>query len=267
LPSPDSPFETVLGEPRARRLIKELLAHIGRVRSVRWISLEFPDERIQSRPAVQAIAIEEVGRATAVQHVPIEGLAPADAATERLFTALSPLEQTPVPGVAGFDVDLSVSLGFGPTGVDMKLLANGLRGWCARQIETAREGVSTHVITVSGRPIRLQMEKTRCLEGTGRLAVFRTELPSMFATAVSDGLRARLYPLLQASADRNVLLFEQQDHQWSPAHLRTELEASFEFPELSLVHEIWIVDARSVKLGQVPVFRQILPVNLGGALA
>jgi len=111
LPSPDSPFETVRGEPRARRLIKELLAHIGRVRSVRWISLEFPDERIQSRPAVQAIAIEEVGRATAVQHVPIEGLAPADAATERLFTALSPLEQTPMAGVAGFDVDLSISLG------------------------------------------------------------------------------------------------------------------------------------------------------------
>jgi hypothetical protein len=264
VPSPDSLFETVLGEPRARRLIKELLAHLARVRPVRWMSLEFPDERIQSRPAVQAIAIEDTGRATAIQHVPIEGLAPPDEATERLFAAVATLEQTPMPGVAGFDVDLSVSLGFGPTQVDLKLLVNGLRGWCARQIETAREGVSTHVITLSGRPVRLQMEKTRCLEGPGRFTVFRTELPSMFATAVSDGLRARLYPLLQVSADRNVLLFERQDRQWSPAHLRTELEASFEFPELSLVHEIWILDARSVKLGQVPLFRQILPVNVRG---
>jgi hypothetical protein len=267
VPNPDSPFETVLGEPRARQLIKELLAHLGRVRSVRWISLEFPDERIQSRPAVQAIAIEETGRATAVQHVPIEGLAPADDATERLFAAVASLEHSPLPGAAGFDIDLSVSLGFGPAGVDMKLLLNALRGWCARQIEAAREGVSTHVMTVSGRPVRLQVEKTRCLEGPGRLAVFRTELPSMFATAVSDGLRARLDPLLQVSADRNVLLFEQHDHQWSPAHLRTELEASFEFPELSLVHETWIVDARSIRLGQVPVFRQILPANMRGAHA
>jgi len=267
VPSPDSPFETVLGEPRARRLIKELLAHFGRVRPQRWISLEFPEERIQSRPAVQAIALEETGRATAIQHVPIEGLAPTDEATGRLFAAAAPLEQAPTPGVRGCYVDLSVSLGFGPTSVDMKLLGNGLRGWCARQIDVAPEGVSTHVITVSGTPIRIQLEKTRCLEGSGRLTVFRSELPAMFATAVSDGLRARLYTLLQASADRHVLLFEQQDHLWGPAHLRTELEASFEFPELSLVHEIWIVDAQSLKLGEMPVFRRILPVNLHGAPA
>ena len=66
MPSPDSPFETVLGEPRARRLIKELLAHFGRVRPQRWISLEFPEERIQSRPAIQAIALDENGRASRV---------------------------------------------------------------------------------------------------------------------------------------------------------------------------------------------------------
>jgi hypothetical protein len=252
VPSPDAPFETVLGEPRARRLIKELLAHLGRVRPQRWISLEFPEERIHSRPAVQAIALEETGRATGIQHVPIEGLVPADEATERLLAAVAPLEQTPLPSVRGFQVDLTVSLGFGPTSVDLKLLANGLRGWCARQIETAPTGLSTHVITVSG---------------TGRLAVFRTELPAMFATAVSDGLRARLYTLLQASADRHVLLFEQQNHLWSPAHLRMELEAAVEFPELSLVHEIWIVDGQSLKLGEIPVFRQILPANLHGAMA
>jgi hypothetical protein len=264
VPSPDAPFETVLGEPRARRLIKELLAHFGRVRPQRWISLEFPEERIQSRPAVQAIAIDDTGRATAIQHVAIDGLSPADDATERLLAAVAPIEQIVLPGVAGFHVDLSVSLGFGPSAVDLKLFVSGLRGWCARQIAPAPEGLSTHVITVSGKTVRLQMEKTRCLEGPGRLVVFRTELPAMFPTAVSDGLRARLHTLLQASADRHVLLFEQQDHQWSPAHLRTELEASFEFPELSLVHEIWIVDALSLKLGEIPVFRQILPVNLRG---
>jgi hypothetical protein len=267
VPSPDSPFETVLGEPHARRLIKELLAHFGRVLPQRWISLEFPEERIHSRPAVQAIALEETGRATAIQHVPIEGLSPTDEGTERFLAAMAPLELSPVPGVSGFHVDLGVSLGFGPTSVDLKLLANGLRGWCARQIDTAPEGLSTHVITVSGRPVRMHMEKTRCLEGPGRLAVFRTELPATFSTAVSEGLRARLYTLLRASADRHILLFEQQNHQWSPAHLRTELEASFEFPELSLIHETWIVDAQSLKLGELPVFRRILPVNVHGAMA
>jgi hypothetical protein len=46
-----------------------------------------------------------------------------------------------------------------------------------------------------------------------------------------------------------------------------ELEAAVEFPELSLVHEIWIVDGQSLKLGEIPVFRQILPANLHGAMA
>jgi hypothetical protein len=265
LPSPESPFETVLGEPRARRLIKELLAHCGRVRPQRWISLEFPGERIQSRPAVHVIALEETGRATAIQHVPIEGLAPADEVTGQLLAAIAPLEQAPAAGVRGFHVDLAVSLGFGSATVDLKLLANCLRGWCERQIDAAPEGLSTHVITVSAKTVRLHLEKTPCLEGPGRLTVFRAELPATFATAVSNGLRAGLYTLLQASADRHVLLFEQQDHLWSPAHLRTELEASFEFPELGLVHEIWVVDAQSVKIGELPVFRRILPVNVRGA--
>lgn len=263
MPSPNSPFDSVLGEPRARRLIKELLAHFGRVRPQRFISLEFPEERIQSRPAVHAIAMEETGCATAIQHVPIDGLAAGDETTARLLTAAAPLEQEALSGVRGFHVDLAVSLGFEPSPVDMKVLTNGLRGWCARQIELAPEGMSSHVITVSGRTVRLQLEKTPCLEGPGRLTVFRAELPAMFATAVAEGLRARLHTLLQASADRRLLLFEQQDHLWSPAHLRTELEASFEFPELSLVHETWIVDAQSVKLGELPVFRRILPVNVG----
>ena len=265
MPGPNSPFETVLGEPRARRLIKELLAHLGRVRPQRFISLEFPEERIQSRPAVQAIAIDETGSATAVQHVAIEGLTPADEATSRLLTAVAAIEQEPLAGVRGFHVDLVISLGFGPATVDIRMLANGLRGWCARQVDIAPEGMSSHVITVSGKTVRLQLEKTPCLEGPGRLTVFRAELPATFATAVAEGLRARLYTLLQASADRHILLFEQQDHLWSAAHLRTELEASFEFPELSLVHEIWIVDALSIKLGELPVFRRIQPVNVSGA--
>jgi hypothetical protein len=265
LPDPESPLETVPGEPHARRLIKELLAHCGRVRPQRWISLEFPEERIHSRPAVHAIALDETGRATAVQHVPVEGLAPADEVTERLLAAVGPLEQSAIDGVRGHYVDLAVSLGFGPAAVDLKLLPSVLRRWCERQIEPAPEGLSTHVITASGKPVRLHLEKAPCLEGPGRLTVFRAELPATFATAVSNGLRSGLYTLLQASADRHVLLFEQQNRLWSPAHLRTELEASFEFPELGLVHEVWVVDAQSVKLGALPVFRRILPANVRGA--
>jgi hypothetical protein len=259
--TPDSPLNTVLGEPRSRRLIKELLEFFERVGHQRCISLEFPEERIQSRPAVQAIAIEDTGRATALQHIPVEPSGPRDESTGRLLAAVAALHQDPTLGLRGFYVDISVSLGFGKSHLDMKLLAHGLRGWCARQIAGAPAGPSSHVITVSGTPVRLLMEKTACLEGPGRLSIFRAELPDTFATAVSDGLRARLHTLIQTSADRHVLLFESQGGLWSAGHLRTELDASFEHPDLHRVHEIWMVEGQSLNLGETRVFRRIMAAN------
>ena len=261
MPPPDSPLNSVLGEPRSRRLIKELLEFFERMRHQRCISLEFPEERIQSRPAVQAIAIDDTGRATAVQHIPVDALGPTDESTSRLLAAVAPLQQDPSLGLRGFYVDISVSLGFAKSHLDMKLLAHGVRGWCVRQVAGAPVGPSSHVITVSGTPVRLLMEKTACPEGPGRLAIFRAELPDTFSTAVSDGLRAGLHTLLQTSADRHVLLFESQGGLWTAGHLRTELDASFEHPDLNRVHEIWMVEGHSLNLGETRVFRPIMAAN------
>jgi hypothetical protein len=87
------------------------MAHLERVRRQHWTALDFPEERIQSRPVVQAIAMEETGRTTALEHVSLEPLAAEDENTDRLLAAVAPHEQDPTLRVPGFHVDVAVSLG------------------------------------------------------------------------------------------------------------------------------------------------------------
>ena len=258
---PASPLAIVPGEPRARMLIKGLLAHLERRRRQHWTTLDFPEERIQSRPAVQVIAMEETGRTTALEHVSLGPLAAGDEHTDRLLAAVAPLEQDPALHVPEFHVDVAVSLRFDPTSLDLKLLTNGLRSWCARHLAAAPEGASAHVMTVAGTPVRLQVEKVSCPGEPGRVSILRAEPPVNFAAAVSARLQARLRTLLTASADRHVLLFEKHDRLWSAGQLRTELEAALDVPELSRVHEIWMVEARASASEDDPTFRCVMPVR------
>jgi hypothetical protein len=262
---PASAIAIVPGEQRARMLIKGLLAHLERVWHQHWTVLDFPEDRIQSRPAVQVIAMEETGRTTALELISLEPLAAGDERTDWLLAGIAPLEQDPALSVPGFHVDVAVRLEWGPASRDLKLLASGLRGWCARRLATAPEGASSHVITVSGRPIRLQVEKTGCAGERGRLSIVRAEPPATFEAAVSARLHARLGTLLTSSADRHVLLFEKNNGLWSAGQLRTELEASLEFPELSRVHETWMVDTRASSSDDSPTFRRVMPVRRPGS--
>jgi len=214
---------------------------------------------VQSRSAVQVIAMEETGRTTALEHISLEPLAAGDENTDRLLAAMAPLEHDNALHVPESHIDVAVSLGFGPTGMDLTLLARSLSGWCARHLATAAPGASTQVITVAGEPVRLQVEKTGCPGEPGRLSILRAEPPAAFEAAVSARLQARLGTLLTASADRHVLLFEKTNGLWSAGQLRTELQASFEFPELSRVHEIWMVDTRA-ESGEGSTFRRVAPV-------
>jgi hypothetical protein len=138
----------------------------------------------------------------------IEGLAPTDDATERLLAAVA-VEPDAGAGRSRVSVDPAVSLGFGHER-GHRLLANGSVAAGARVRSTAPTGLSTHVITVSGTPVRLQLEDA-VSRGAGRLAVSgpscRRCLPRRWLMAC-----ARASHAAAGVADRHVLLFEQQNH-------------------------------------------------------
>jgi hypothetical protein len=143
--------------------------------------------------------------------------------------------------------------------VELTHLASGLRTWCARRLATLPEGTSAHVITAYGTPVRVDVEKTRCPGEHGRLSIFPREPPATFATAVTVCLNDQLETLLAASTDRRVLLFENSCRLWSVGQLRTELEASLEFPGLSRIDETWMVDVTASVFNEGPTFRRVTP--------
>lgn len=230
---------------RDRKIIKLLLSHITQRRGQTWASLDFPEERIRSRDAVQVIAMEQSGRMTAVEHVALDGIA-RDTQTQealRFMAAFAALERDASIRVPGFHIDIAIPVETLPNELDPKLLVTSARGWCERHVKTMAAGHATHVLMVSRTPIRIQVEKSACPGEPGRLSVARAQPPRNFGTVVYEKLEQKLARLVAAAADQRMLLFEKSDALWTLAQLRQELEgASLEFPELNAVTEVWLAD-------------------------
>jgi hypothetical protein len=231
------------GDRHDRILVKRFLAYLEATRRQRWTSLDYPQERISSRDAVQLIAMEETGRTTAIEHVPMAGSDDGGRDRARWLEAFAPVARDPALTVPAFQIDVAVSVHLAKVALDPKLVIPALRAWCARHLTTVPEGRSPHVIMVAGAPLQLHVEKTPCPGEPGRLLVLHTDLPRQFETIVQQQLQLRLRRVVSASADRHLLLFENSDGQWSANQLRIELGASADFPDLERLDEIWMVDS------------------------
>ena len=240
--TPNCSIAILPGERPDRVLVKHFLAHLERTRHQRWCSLDFPEDRISSREAVQVIAMEETGRTTAIEHVPMEGLADSEAEWHRLDEAFGPISRDRSLQVDQYHIDVTLSVNVAKTAPDLHLLAAGVRAWCARQLTTVREGASNHVTIVLDRPVQIHVDKVRCSGEPGRLLIVRAESPRHFETMIHEQLQRKLGKLVLASADRHVLLFENSDGRWSAGQLRLELDAGVEFPDLRRLDEIWMAD-------------------------
>lgn len=257
--TPTSVIAVLPDERRDRQLIKLLLAHLKRIRGRVWTSLDFPDERIRSRDAVQMIAMEQSGRVTAIEHVALDGFAGETQEAQRFLPLFSELEREASLRAAGFHVDVAIPVHLVPPGVDSKLLANSVRGWCLRHVASAPEGRATHVIMVSRTALRIQVDKVACPGESGRLSITRADPPRNFEAVVHDRLQQKLARLVAASADKRVMLVEKSDALWNLSQLRVELEsASLEFPELNALTEVWMADTVGWKAGSSAAFRVVL---------
>ena len=245
------------GDQRDRLVLKRFLAHLEALRQQRWISLDFPEERISTRAAVQAIAMEETGRTTAIEHVRLEGLAEAQPEVQRFLGAVRPIAADRLLQVPNYHIDVTVSIDLVRAAIDLKLVATALRAWCARHLATVPPGSSHHVIGMQGIGLRLHVEKLRCPGDDGGLRILHADPPQLFETVIHDHLQRRLGKLVSASADRRVLLFENSDGSWCAGQLRTELTGSVEFAELNRIDEIWMVDTAQRSL-ESPAFQRVL---------
>jgi hypothetical protein len=240
--TPASGLELFPGEKRDRIVLKRFLAYLEAIRQQHWISLDFPEERISFREAVQAIAMEDTGRTTAIEHGRLEGLGAAPPEVQRFLDAVRPIGADWSLHLREHQVDVAVSIDLVRAAVDLKAVAASIRAWCARHVAAVPVGSSTHVISIAGRGLHMHVEKLRCPGDLGGLRILHADPPLYFETVVHEHLEQRLGKLMSASADRHVLLFENGDGSWCTGQLRAELKGSVEFADLDRVDEIWIAD-------------------------
>lgn len=249
------------GDQRDRLVLKRFLAYLEALRQQRWISLDFPEERISTRAAVQAIAMEETGRTTAIEHVRLEGLAEAQPEVQRFLGTVRPIAADPLLQVPNYHIDVTVSVDLVRAAIDLKLVATALRAWCARHLATVPAGSSHHVIGMQGTGLHLHVEKAWGAGDEGGLRILHADPPQLFETVIHDHLQRRLGKLVSASADRHVLLFENSDGSWCAGQLRTELTGSVEFADLNRIDEIWMADTAQRSL-ESPAFQRVLDNSL-----
>ena len=250
--TPSSCTAAVAGERRDRALVREFLSHLERVRAQQWRSLDFPEQRIQSRPAVQVIAMEETGRTTAIEHLPID--AGRDPLRSRFLEAFQPMSIDAALDCDRHYVEITLSMHGSQLPGEFAPFVAGVRAWAARRLAALADGVSNHVIIVHQTPLQIDVDKQTTAGEPGRLLVVPAELPGNFETSLDQQLPAKLAKLVAASADRHVLLIERCDACWTLRQLRLELAAAVDVPDLQKLYEIWMVDAT----GATPYFRLVV---------
>jgi hypothetical protein len=255
--TPDPGIAVLPGERPDRVLVKHFLAHLERTRHQHWSSLDFPEDRISSREAVQVIAMEDTGRTTAIEHVPMEGLADSETDWHRFDEAFVPISRDVSLQVDHYHIDVTLSVNLARTAPELQVLAAGVRAWCARHLKTVPEGASNHVTIVTDTPLQIRVDKVRCAGEPGRLLILRAESPRHFETRIHEQLQRKLGKLVLTSADRHVLLFENSDGRWSAGQLRIELDAGVEFPDLRRLDEIWMADTTR-RSQDSPAFRRVM---------
>jgi hypothetical protein len=239
---PSSGIVVFPGERRDRIVLKRFLAYLEAIRQQHWISLDFPEERISFKEAVQAIAMEDTGRTTAIEHGRLEGLGAAPPEVQRFLAAVRPIGADWSLHVREHQVDVVVSIDLVRSAIDLKDVAASIHAWCVRHVATVPLGSSTHVISVAGRGVHMHVEKLRSPGDLGGLRILHADPPQYFETVVHEHLERRLGKLVSAPADRRVLLFENSDGSWCTGQLRAELNGSVEFADLHCGDEIWIAD-------------------------
>ena len=255
--TPSSGIVVLPGDPHHRIVLKRFLAYLETIRTQRFISLDFPAERISFREAVQAIGMEDTGRTTAIEHGRLEGLGPAPSDVQRFLDAVRPIGADWSLHVREHQIDVAVAIDLVRSPIDLKLVAASIRAWCVRHVATVPVGSSTHVITVAGVGLHLRVEKLRCPGDPGGLRILHADPPRYFETVVHDYLERHLGKLVSASADRRVLLFENSDGTWCAGQLRAELRGSVEFADLNRVDEIWIADT-ALRFAESARFQRVI---------
>jgi hypothetical protein len=243
-------------------VVRLFLSGYAKATGTEFVRIDPTDERVRKRPAVDAVATDKFGRAVAIEHTvlqPFPGQKKALQGTlEKVF---EPLKRQPVPGR---NIMITVP-DYSVRGCRAKAqLAAEVRTWFERAKKSFPYGWSYHVIPVLDTEVHMVVE---CVEMEGDRGVIsimyaHPRMKEQFGEAVLRSLEKKIHKLVDAGADRRILLFQREWLTYSERDLDGALDSlAPRFPSLGQVDEVWLADSVFVKRRGYIEFQRVRPAE------
>jgi hypothetical protein len=244
-----------------KEIVNLFLAGYAGVAGTAFGSPVFPDELVRDRPAVDAMAKDEFGTTVAIEHTTLEPF-PGQKETlhERLEKVFEPMKRQPAPGR---NIMITVADTSVKRGQDWGQVARAVGNWFERIKNSLPPGWSYHLIPVLGAELHMVID---CTMGGDRgvisIMYAHPEMKEQFVDAVARSLEKKIQKLVDAVADRRILLFQREWLAYSERDLDGALDAlAPRFPGLGQVDEIWLVDSVFLKRHGYLEFQRVRPTG------
>ncbi len=225
---------------RDKTLIEEFLRGYNQYFGTTFRVMKRPDELERQKQAVDCIAQNDDGETLAVEHTLIQPFVGEKDDAQRLLTMIAPLENDASLRVPGKSIDVIVTVGAIPKGLDWRAASAKLVAWFRETRLSLPEGPSIHRVPDLGFDLTLRIGKDDSPYPEGRVYVMRSGMPEDFPSVVRKALQEKLRKLAGTLADRRILLFEMDNIPRSPTEITDALETlEAEFPDLKSVNECW----------------------------
>jgi hypothetical protein len=228
---------------RDQKLVALFLERFNELTGSTFQVKEWPDDNERTKPAVEAIAVDELGTTLAIEHTLLQPFDGEREDTTRFLLAVGTLEKDESLRLPGYCVYISFYVGSIPKGVKWSAINPAIREWLREHIAAFPTGHSKQVIPNLPFELRVGVTKTAIRDGYERIFFMRYEPPESLNVVMQTAMRRKLPKLVGTDADRRILLLEQNDiaHGHGATHEAIKT-AGKDFPELASVNEIWVVD-------------------------
>ncbi|MGA9055839.1 MAG: hypothetical protein WB763_04940 [Terriglobia bacterium] len=225
-----------------------------------FIKILFPDEAERKMPAVDAIAIDSRETRVALEHTILQ---PFPEQKHKLHGALAkvfePIKEETIPGR---HILLEVAEDSIGTGQDWKKAGAAVRQWFNEAKASFVEGWSEH--TIPGLPCGTRAyvlcQNIKGYSGPTGVTYVHADMEKHFIQAVRESLASKLSKLVDAEADKRILLFQKEWPVYSHYRLGRVLESiESDFPLLAKVDEIWLADTSLCCRGGRVTFFEVWP--------
>jgi hypothetical protein len=227
-------------------------------------NIDYPEDRERNKGAVDAIAKDQYGSSLAMEHTLIQPFDGEREDAQPFSRVFEPINQDTSLAVPGHLITISPSVGSVPKGVDWKEISVKIIEWFRNEKDLIPDGISTVKIPALPFDLTLTVEKIPMNNSyPGYISVGRTNPPDTSETVIKKALSDKLPKLSATTADKRILLFEQNDILRSPFESRRIVKyLDSRFPDLASIDEVWVALTPFWEIEKFVWFIQVWPENV-----